>query len=146
VTAPRPGKDEIPLPRLEPDNRPFWTSGARGALEIMRCASCGWYAHPPVPRCRRCDHDVLVPTPVTGKGSIFSYTVNHQQFIPALEPPYVVAIVELEEQEGLQFMTRVVSCDPAEVRIGMPVRVVFEEHGEIFLPHVSPLAEAADGE
>ena len=46
--------------------------------------------------------------------------------------------VELVEQEGLRFMTNLVNCDPESVSIGMPVRVLFEDHGEIFVPVFEP--------
>ena len=51
---------------------------------------------------------------------------------------YRTALVELVEQEGLRFMTNLVNCDPESVSIGMPVRVLFEDHGEIFVPVFEP--------
>jgi uncharacterized OB-fold protein len=133
-----PGPDEVPLPRLEADNRPFWTGGAKGELLIVRCSQCGHYSHPPVPLCRSCGSVNLTPTPVSGRGTVFSFTINRQAFMPAIPPPYVIAIVELEEQEGLQFMTRIVNCDPEVVRIGMEVRVRFEENHEVWVPLFEP--------
>jgi len=51
----------------------------------------------------------------------------------------VVAIVELEEQAGLRLTTNLVGCAPADVAIGMPVRVVFEDAGDgVFLPLFEP--------
>ena len=73
-----------------------------------------------------------------------TYTVNHQPWIPGFDPPYVVAIVDIEEQEGLRLTTNLVGCEPDEVRIGMPVRVCFEEREEgIFLPLFTPEDETA---
>lgn len=128
----------IPLPRLEPDTEFFWTSGATGELRILRCQDCGHYLHPPVPRCRSCGSADLQPEAVSGRGTVFTYTVNRQPFLASMPPPYVIAIVELVEQEGLQFTTNVVDCEPDEVSIGMPVTVVFEQHGEIWLPKFVP--------
>ena len=68
--------------------------------------------------------------------------INRQPFLASLPPPYVIAIVELVEQVGLQFTTNIVECDPDDVVIGMPVRVVFEQHGEIWLPKFVPEAAA----
>ncbi|MDP9820766.1 putative OB-fold protein [Nocardioides massiliensis] len=76
---------------------------------------------------------------VSGRGTVFSFTINRQPFLPSLPPPYVVAIVELDEQEGLQLTTRVVNCEPEEVHIGQRVTVVFEQHGDIYLPFFEPL-------
>lgn len=52
--------------------------------------------------------------------------------------PYVVAIVELVEQEGLQLTTRIVNCDPGDVRIGMPVSIVFDDRDGVRLPLFEP--------
>lgn len=129
---------DIPLPRLEPDSEFFWTGGAHGELRILRCRGCGHYLHPPVPRCRSCGSADLAPEAVSGRATVFSYTVNRQPFLASMPPPYVIAIVELAEQEGLQFTTNILECDPDDVTIGMAVRVVFEQHGEIWLPKFVP--------
>lgn len=130
-----------PLPRLTPETEFFWTSGADGQLRIQRCPGTGTWYHPPRPDCGPNGEHVPVPTPVSGLGTVFSYTVNRQPFLPAIEPPYVVAIVELDEQEGLQLMTRIVNCEPEAVHMGQRVRVVFEQHDEIYLPFFEPEPE-----
>ena len=75
---------------------------------------------------------------MSGRGTVHTFTVNHQPWIPGYEPPYAVAIVELEEQEGLRLMTNVVGCPPDDVHIGMPVRVTFEHHDDVWLPLFTP--------
>jgi hypothetical protein len=57
-----------------------------------------------------------------------------------LDPPYVVAIVEIEEQADLRLMTNVVNCDVEKVRVGMPVRVLFEQHEDVWIPLFEPAA------
>jgi uncharacterized protein len=74
--------------------------------------------------CPRCRGRELEPEAVAGSGTVYSFTVNRYRWSPALEPPYVIAEVELDEQSGLRLLTSVVGCD--EVTIGMPVRVRFE--------------------
>ncbi|KCZ93225.1 hypothetical protein HJO_05200 [Hyphomonas johnsonii MHS-2] len=44
----------------------------------------------------------------------------------------------LEEQDGLNLTTNIVNCDPADVRIGMPVTVVFEQVEDVWLPLFEP--------
>ena len=65
--------------------------------------------------------------------------------MPGPELPYVVAIVEIEEQPALRLTTNLVNCAPDEVRIGMAVRVVFEKRadrdGDIWIPLFEPDAE-----
>jgi uncharacterized OB-fold protein len=126
------------LPRVTDENRFFWTSGADGTLRFLRCESCGYYVHPPSPICPVCLSKQLSPTPVSGRAVVASVTVNHQPWIPGFDPPYAVAIVEIEEQPSVRLMTNVVGCDPDDVRIGMPVRVTFEQHDEVWLPLFEP--------
>jgi uncharacterized OB-fold protein len=79
---------------------------------------------------------------VSGRARIATFTVNHQPWMPGPALPYVVAIVEIDEQPDVRLMTNVVGCPPEAVRIGMPVRVVFEHHpdpdGDVWLPLFEP--------
>jgi uncharacterized OB-fold protein len=125
------------LPPLDDDNREFWTSGATGALHLPRCTSCRRWVFPPRRSCPSCAGSAEYE-PVSGKGRVFTYTVNHHVFNPEVPVPYVVAIVELVEQDGLRFTTNIVNCPPDAVDIGMSVRVLFEQHGEVFVPIFEP--------
>lgn len=71
---------------------------------------------------------------MSGRGTVVSFTVNHQAWAPDLAVPYVVAIVELVEQAGLRFVSNIVGCDPEAVRIDMPVQVKFEQIEDVWLP------------
>ena len=126
------------LPRLDDDNREFWTAGERGELVIERCGACGHYVHPPRPICPECLSRDVGFEPVSGRGSVLSYTVNHQPWNPTMPPPYVIALVELDEQPGLRLMSNVVGCEPDEVDFGMRVRVAFEQHDDVWVPLFEP--------
>jgi uncharacterized protein len=125
------------LPPLDDDTREFWTSGAAGSLRLPFCSSCNRWIFPPVQTCPDCGTPA-VPRALSGKGRVFTYTVNHHAFNPQVPVPYVIAVVELAEQEGLRFTTNLVNCPPDRVDIGLPVRVVFEQHGEVFVPLFEP--------
>jgi uncharacterized OB-fold protein len=125
------------LPELTPSNRAFWTGGARGELLILRCASCRRWVHPPTNACPVCGGDVQ-PEAVSGRGTLFTFTVNWHPYNPAVPLPILIAIVELVEQEGLRFTTNIVDCEPEDLAIGMPVEVRFEDHGEIWVPVFAP--------
>ena len=71
---------------------------------------------------------------MSGRGTVYSFTINRQAWVPGLEVPFVIAIVELDEQPGLRLMTNIVDGTPEEVEIGMPVEVAFVERGEAFVP------------
>jgi uncharacterized OB-fold protein len=119
---------EIParmLPKLDEHNRTFWTGGADGQLMIAWCTRCELWVHPPSADCPCCE-GALVPRAVSGRGSVFTYTVNHQPYMPGVPVPYVIAIVELEEQADLRIATNIVDCEPDSVHIGLPVEVRFE--------------------
>jgi uncharacterized OB-fold protein len=133
-----------PLPALERDSEAYWTGGADGRLLIARCEACARYIHPPVPYCVTCGSDRVSPAAVSGKARVATFTVNEQQWVPGLAVPYVFAAVELVEQEGLYVFTNIVDCPAAAVRIGLPVEVRFERHGDIHLPLFRP-GECAHG-
>jgi uncharacterized OB-fold protein len=77
---------------------------------------------------------------VSGRGVVHTFTVNHQPWIPGFDPPYLVAIIELDEQPGLRFTTNLVGVEPDEARIGMPVQVTFEQWEDVWLPLFEPVA------
>jgi hypothetical protein len=124
-------------PALDDDNRFFWTSGQDGRLRLLRCGSCGYYLHPPLPRCPECGSRELAAEAVSGRGEVFSYTVNHQSWDGDPEP-YVIVLVALPEQAGLRLTSNLVDCPADEVRIGLPVRVVFERHDRVWFPLFEP--------
>ena len=138
MTAPRM------LPPLTDLNRAYWTGGARGELLIQRCAACGRWLHPPAPTCPSCAGTELRFDPVSGNGTIFTFTVNHQPFHPDVPPPYVIAIVVLDEQDDLRLPTNIVDCDPDTLACGMAVRVGFEQHGDVFVPVFSPAGQPGE--
>jgi uncharacterized OB-fold protein len=127
------------LPEVTPSTEHFWTSGARGALEILRCTSCGFWVHPPSPVCPKC-LGRPEPRAVSGDAVVHTFTVNRHPWNPDLVVPYVIAVVELPEQAGLRLTTNIVDCPPEEVRIDMPVHVTFEKVEDVYLPLFRPVS------
>jgi uncharacterized OB-fold protein len=141
VTAPKVVSEPFPRvrPKITDRNAHFWQGGADGVLRLLRCQACGTYLHPPTPVCRVCRSMEVAPEALSGRGVVYAYTVNHYQWLPDMEPPYVVALVELVEQVGLQLMTNVVGCGVDEVRTGMPVEVVFARNDDVYVPLFRPV-------
>ena len=128
------------LPQVTPENEHYWKGGARGELTFLRCDECGTSIHPPSPVCPSCLSRKLAPAAVSGRARLLTWTVNQHRWIPGFEPPYVIAIVEIEEQPGLRVTTNLVNCTPDELLMDLPVKVVFEERDDgIFLPLFEPV-------
>ena len=127
-----------PEPPITVRTGEYWRSGADGRLRIARCQGCGWRLHPPRPLCPKCRGRDIRFEPVSGRGTVYSYTINRYAWFPGMPPPYVIAEVELEEQAGLKITTGIVGCAPEAVRIGMAVSVAFEQVGETWIPVFRP--------
>ena len=82
--------------------------------------------------------------PVSGRAVVAGFTINAQPWLPDFPPPYVVAIVALEEDDGARLMTNIIGCDDADVRIGMRVRVQFEQQTDLWIPLFEPDPTAGD--
>ncbi len=126
------------LPALTDATRPFWTGGAAGELRVLRCQACGFWLHPPEPRCPRCLSEELAPAALSGRAKVETFTINVKAWGKDMAVPYVIAIVALPEQVGLRVTTNIVGCAPEAVRIGMAVRVVFEQDEDVWLPMFTP--------
>jgi hypothetical protein len=124
-------------PALDDGNRFFWTSGEDGRLRFLRCHACGYWLHPPGPRCPVCGSREVAPEAVSGRGEVWSYTVNHQPWDGGTEP-YAIVLVALPEQDGLRLTSNLVNCPPDDVHIGMPVQVTFERHDAVWFPLFEP--------
>jgi uncharacterized OB-fold protein len=88
-------------------------------------------------------------TAVSGRATLAAVTINHQMWIPSIEPPYVVAIVEIEEQASVRLTTNIIHCAKSDLKIGMALEVEFEENEDVFLPMFRPAdagAKAQAGE
>jgi uncharacterized OB-fold protein len=134
------------LPKLHEHNRAYWTGGADGQLMIAWCAQCELWMSPPAADCPDCGGAVDA-RPVSGRGTVFTYTVNYQPFNPEVPVPYVIAIVELDEQQDLRIASNIVDCEPDSVYIGLEVEVRFEPHGvdseKVFVPVFAPRKDEA---
>src|SRR5665811_1473184 len=97
----------------------FWQSGADGRLRLQHCHDCDRFHHPPQPVCPYCHSTALDPAAVAGRGTVATYTVNHQPFMPGFDPPYVIALVEVDEDPTIRLCTNLVDIEPADVEIGL---------------------------
>jgi uncharacterized OB-fold protein len=112
-----------PRPLIDADSSPFWRSIKRGVLELARCQRCRRWEHPALERCRACDAPTTYEA-ISGRGRLHSWTVIYRAAVPGHEAPYVVAVVELEEQSDL----RLAGCliDAQRIALRMGTRVIAE--------------------
>ncbi|MDB4278463.1 Zn-ribbon domain-containing OB-fold protein [Deltaproteobacteria bacterium] len=127
------------LPELTETTRHFWEGGREGKLRFPRCQECSTWVHPPTPICPTCLGKDLEVEAVSGAATVLTFTLNHQQWVPSPDHPYAIAIVELDEQEGLRLTTNVVNCAAEDVRIGMRVQVVFDQYEDVWIPLFQPV-------
>jgi uncharacterized OB-fold protein len=112
-----------PQPAPDVDSEGFWEATAEGRLAMCRCVECGLWLQPPLERCRRCAGATHFEE-VAGTGTVYSFIVQRQPSVVGYENeiPYVVALVELDEQTGLRLPSRILGVEPEKVRVGMRVR------------------------
>lgn len=129
-----------PLPQPDELTQPFWDACRRHEVQVSSCGDCGHLFLPPGPCCPRCWSAQLTARAVSGRGRVFSFAVYRRTYHPAIPAPYVVALVELEE--GPRLISNIVGCEPEKVEIDMPVRVRFEDVGDLTLPLFEPVNSA----
>lgn len=136
----RPPKPFIPPAEVA---RFFWDAAQQHRFVLQRCEACGCYVHWPQLRCPGCGSGRLAEAELSGRGTVYSFTIVHHVFNPAFadDVPYNLAIVELDEQPGLRVLTNIVGCENDALRIGMRVEVTFEDRDGYSLPQFRP-AEA----
>jgi uncharacterized OB-fold protein len=120
-------RDDFPLPDVDdPLTAPFFAGAARGELVIPRCASCGAYVWYPQERCPH-DDGPLTWTPMSGRGTLFTWAIVRRAFLPAFEDrvPFVTALVALDEDPAVRLCTYVVDSAPEDLVADAPVAVSF---------------------
>ena len=129
-----------PRPALTQDNSFFFEGAKQHKLLIQRCTNCGTLRHPPRPSCANCRSFDWDAATASGRGTIYSFVVNHYPQVPAFDYPLVVALVELEE--GTRLVANVSGIAPEAMAIGLPVVAEFEEFDEdLTLPVFRPVSD-----
>jgi uncharacterized OB-fold protein len=140
--------DQMPMPAVNAETVGWWEAAAHHRLVVQRCAACGQTRHPPGPVCPRCRSSAAQWLTLPGTGTVYTYTVVRQAFIPSLQDkiPYVVVAVELDGAAGARMVSNLVDVETEEVTVGMPVEVAWEDMGpELAVPRFRP-APGGSGE
>jgi hypothetical protein len=124
-----------PLPKISEANKPFWEGLRKHQLLAQACPDCGSFRYPPRPMCPNCNSFKAEWRPVSGKGELFSFIV-----VPAYpfkgapmgrwphdDYPINIAIVQLSDAKEIRMISTIVDCPLSDLRVGMPVEVIFDE-------------------
>lgn len=131
-----------PPPHAPARTQPYWRAAAEGRLLLQRCGSCGRWQHYARVLCTACWSPDVAWQEASGRGTLWTYTVAHRAPHPAWaeETPYVIAVATLDE--GPRLLGTLRRCAPEDVRVGMPLRAVFERRDGYGVVHFAP----AEGE
>lgn len=130
------------VPEPTPETQHYWDGARRGELRLQRCDRCAHAYFPPRPFCPECGSREISVFRASGRGRLYSYVINHMK-APGFEPPYAIAVVELEE--GPRMMSNILGCPqtPEALVLDMALEVTFETLTEdIALPQFRPAGPA----
>lgn len=135
-----------PIPFKTLDNAPYWDAADRHELSLQFCKACDTHIHPAGPSCPSCGQ-VDFEWENYGseiKGTVYSYVVSYRPFLPGFQDdlPLIIAQVELDNIPGVQIIGNILNCSDQEVKIGMPVEMIWiDVNEERAIPQWQPLSE-----
>lgn len=119
--------DSMPPPVADNEALPWWQAAAEHRLCVQHCTDCSHSTLPPAPICPQCRSSAFEWLEVSGKGTVYTYTIVHRAVAVEQELPFVIAVIELDGTGGLRMMSNLVDIDPAEVTVGLRVEVIWED-------------------
>jgi uncharacterized protein len=135
-------REHAPKPRPQPDDlsRPYWEAAADHRLRVMRCGDCKTFRHPPSEACPACASSAVEWVELSGDGTVYSFIVDRRNMVPGFDGPYVVALVTPDDADtSVRIVCNIVDCPIEDVRMGMPVHVVYEDLDVgVTLPQFTP--------
>jgi uncharacterized protein len=116
-----------PVPVPDRDSAFYWAGLNERRLLVLACNSCAYLIFPPVAGCPMCTSTNLGQRELAGTGTVYSFTVVNREFAPGIRPPFIVAIVQMDEQADLRMLTNLVDVKVGEVHVNQRVRAVFAQ-------------------
>jgi uncharacterized OB-fold protein len=116
---------------------PFWSAARQRRLVAPKCAGCGKFRMPPTPFCPRCRSQQIEWIALSGRGTVYSYTVVVKAPLPEMEArtPYAPAVIELADADGVRLISNIVNAYVDEIRVGLDVDVVWDtQPGGLVVP------------
>ena len=119
-----------PVPIPDEVSKPFWEAANERRLQSRDAPLAADCNNPPESSCFQCDSaENLEWSEVSGRGTIDDYVVIHDSRLRLYveDQPYNVAIIQLEEDPGIQFFSNLPGTPVGEVPVGASVEVTFVE-------------------
>lgn len=127
------------LPVQYPEEKPYWDGAKERRLMLQKCSDCDHVWYPIGPACPACFSKKFEWSRMSGRGVVHNYVVYHKAWTPWFEKKVPYAVVQIELEEGPRLTTNLLECPVADVKIGMPVEVTYEDiTGEITLVQFKP--------
>jgi uncharacterized OB-fold protein len=96
-------------------------------LEGHRCQKCKAVFLGRRDACSKCGtRGAMEAVRLSNKGELYVYSIVHRSF-PGIQVPYVSAVVDLEGGGSLKGNLIGIDADPAKIKMGMPIEVVFQK-------------------
>lgn len=132
---------------LDKDNQAFYRYCGQNELRVQECLDCRLKRLPPTSSCPFCASERVQWSPVSGRGTVYSYGEVHHAIQGAFRShvPYHLLLVELDEQkdipnqyDGLRLQGNLAEVDGSlatsetvkRVGIGTRVKVSFKQMGD----------------
>ncbi len=132
-----------PVPIPDPVSAFYWDSAKEGRLTVQGFEGTDILQHPPspVPEVPGGGDGKPIAVEVSGRGTLFAFTILRQPFHPGFldAMPLIIGLTELDGAPGVRILTNIVDAEPDELRCGLPMEVVFERRGEFALPQFRPV-------
>ncbi|MBD1224358.1 Zn-ribbon domain-containing OB-fold protein [Virgibacillus halodenitrificans] len=120
-----------PIPLKTQDNQHYWDMADQHELALQKCNDCGKYAHPPGPSCVHCGSTNLTWESLGNniEATIYSYIISYRPFLPGFQDdlPLIIAQAELKQIPEIKLMCNLLRCNPENVQIGMPVKMIWDD-------------------
>jgi uncharacterized protein len=132
-------------PTPDGDTESWWAAIADHTLTVNLCGSCDRHSLYVRPFCPHCWSEDVAPVPASGRATLYTWSVVHQNAAPFdVRAPYVVAMVDLDE--GPRLMTAIEDCPLDALEAGMELVLGFRTDDDgfvvpIFLPAESAVRE-----
>lgn len=121
----------------DPWTEPYWLATREHRLTVPRCVNCGTFRFPPGPFCHECQHQEVEHVEVSGKGTVYTFTIARHAVVPSLADsvPYAVAVIEVDDAPGIRMIASIVESDIETLEIGSRVEVVWDDiDAEVSIP------------